>query len=460
MSNNSKSTVKDMTVGNPFKLLIGFSIPLFLGNLFQQFYALVDTLIVGRVLGQDALAAVGCTGSVNFLVVGFCMGLCAGFAIPVSQRFGANDYKQMRRYVANCLWVSIFFAVIITVIVSINSYNILHLMRTPDNIIDMANEYIFIIFVGIPATILYNMLSGLIRALGDSKTPLVFLIISSFLNIFLDIVCMVNLGMGIPGAAIATIVSQGISGLLCLIYIIRKFEILHIKKDEWKYDTGISLSLCEMGIPMGLQFSITALGAVILQSSVNTLGSEVVAASTAANKTSMFFSCGFDAMGTAMATYTGQNVGAKKLDRISRGLRDCMYIGAVYALFSFVVLYFGAVRLTSFFVTDPTPAMIEYSRMILLYNAGTYILLAAVIIIRFAIQGMGFSKFAMIAGVAEMIARMIGGFVLVPLLGVQGAAISNPLAWLFADLFLIPAFFYCKKKLEKMFNNTKGAEYV
>lgn len=455
MSTVKKSTVRDMTVGSPMKLILGFFIPFFMGNLFQQFYVVVDTLIVGRVLGQDALAAVGCTGSVNFLVVGFCMGICSGFAIPVSQRFGAGDYVGMRRFVSNCLWLSIFFAAVITTFVSINTNNILRTMKTPDNIIDMASQYIFIIFLGIPATMLYNTLSGLIRAIGDSKTPLAFLVISSFLNIGLDLVCMVNLGMGVRGAAIATIVSQAIAGILCLIYMIKKFEILRIKKGEWKLDMHLISILCGMGIPMGLQYSITAIGSVILQTSVNTLGSDIVAASTAAGKVLMFFACGFDAMGATMSTFGGQNVGAKKLDRIRKGLGCCLAFGVIYAIVAFVVLYFGAGRLTGFFVSNPTQAMLDNSRIFLMANASAYILLAGVNIFRFLIQGLGFSKFAILAGVAEMIARAIGGMVLVPVFGVYGAAFSSPLAWVLADAFLVPAYFYVMRKLSIVLGENK-----
>ena len=457
MEKVKKSTVRDMTVGNPMKLILGFSIPLFMGNLFQQFYSVVDTLIVGRLLGQDALAAVGCTGSVNFLVVGFCIGICSGFAIPVAQKFGAGDYEGMRRCVANCLWVALFFATIVTVVVTLNTENILRIMKTPDNIVGMAEDYILIIFIGIPAIMLYNTLSGLIRAIGDSRTPLFFLVVSSLLNIVLDLVLMINLNMGVKGAALATVASQAISGVLCLFYMIKKFEILRIRKGEWGFDWHIASILCGMGIPMGLQYSITAIGSVILQTSVNTLGSDVVAAATAAGKVSMLFACGFDAMGATMATYGGQNIGAKKLERISRGLRDCMILGVVYALVALTVLFFWQEKLTGLFVSNPTAAMLENARIILMYSASAYILLAGVNIFRFLIQGMGFSKFAILAGVAEMVARALVGMLLVPIMGVYGAALASPLAWVFADAFLVPAYFSVMKKMRAIFEKSDRA---
>ncbi len=441
------SSAKDLTEGRPLPLILGFSIPVYLGALFQQFYNIVDTLIVGRVLGADALAAVGCTGSVNFLVVGFIIGLSSGFTIPVAHKFGAKDYEGMRRCVANCLWTGIIFGTIVTLCVSLNTMNILRLMKTPENVIDMSYTYILVIFLGIPATMFYNVVSGLLRAVGDSKSPLFFLVISSVLNIGLDLLFMVGLGMGVFGAAFATVLSQAISGILCFIYLIRRMPMLKVQKGEWKFDRKIVFNLCNMGVPMGLQYSITAIGSVILQTSVNTLGSDVVAATTAAMKISMFFACAFDSLGATMTTYGGQNIGAKRLDRVAEGLRDCLIIGFTYAVIAFIILYFWAADLTGLFVTHPTEQMLADSRLYLLCNAAAYILLAMVNIFRFLIQGLGFSRLAILAGVSEMIARTIAGMLLVPAFGLLGAACASPLAWLFADAFLIPAYFYVKKRL-------------
>lgn len=451
---SARTTVRDMTEGSPAKLIISFAIPVFLGNLFQQFYTMVDTIIVGRVLGADALAAVGCTGSVNFLVVGFCIGLCSGFAIPVAQKFGARDYEGMRRCIANCLWTGIFFATVVTLVVSLNAMRILQLMKTPSNVIDMAYDYILVIFIGIPMTMLYNVVSGLIRAVGDSRTPLYFLIASSLINIGLDLFFMVNLGMGVFGAALATILSQAVAGVVCLFYMIWRYPMLRVQKGEWKADRMMIFNLCNMGVPMGLQYSITAIGSVILQSSVNTLGSGVVAAATAAGRVGMFFACGFDALGATMTTYGGQNVGAKRLDRVSAGLKSCLIIGFSYAIMVFIIIYFGAAKLTGLFVTDPTEEMLSVSRLFLLCNSGAYILLAIVNIVRFLIQGMGFSRFAVLAGVAEMVARTLAGIVLVPIFGVTGAALASPLAWVFADAFLIPAYIHVRNKLARLYDSS------
>lgn len=445
---------KDMTKGTPMKLILGFSVPLLFGFLFQQFYSLVDTVIVGRFLGTENLAAVGATGSVNFLIIGFCMGVCSGFAIPVAHKFGARDYEDMRRYVANCIWLSIGFAAVLTVLTTLFARQILVAMKTPGNIIDWSYAYIWVIFLGIPVTFLYNMTSGVIRALGDSRTPVIFLVMSSFLNVGLDLFFIVNLHMGVQGAAWATVISQGVSGVCCLLFIIKKFEILRIRREEWKPDSHRMRMLCGMGVPMGLQYSITAIGSVILQSATNTLGSDAVAAVTASGRINGFLACPFDAMGSTMATYGGQNVGAKKLDRVSEGLRSCIMLGVGYSVIALLVSIFLGRPLAALFLDASETAIMDNVRIFMIFNTSAYVLLGLVNIIRFLIQGMGFPTFAILAGVFEMVARGLVGFFLVPMLGFTGVALGNPLAWVMADLFLIPAYFHVRKTLVVKFGET------
>lgn len=440
---------KDMTQGSPMKLILGFSIPLLFGFLFQQFYNLVDTIIVGRFLGVDDLASVGATGAVNFLIIGFCMGVCNGFSIPISHKFGAGDYVDMRKYVANSVWLGIAFAGVMTVLTTWLCEDLLKLMRTPENIIDGSATYIWIIFLGIPATYLYNIVAGVIRALGDSKTPVMFLIMSSFINIGLDLFFIINLKMGVAGAAWATVIAQAVSGICCLIYMIKKFEILHIRREEWAPDSHMMKVLCGMGVPMGLQYSITAIGSVILQSATNTLGSVAVASVTAASRICGFLGCPFDAMGSTMATYGGQNVGAGKLDRIGQGLKSCVILGAGYSVIALVVSSLFGGSLARLFVEAAETEIVHNVRLFLLLNTAFYFPLALVNIIRFLIQGMGFPKFAILAGVLEMLARAIAGFLLVPLIGFVGSCLGNPIAWIFADAFLIPAYFHVRKQLAK-----------
>ena len=449
-----KNEIKDLTVGSPMKLILSFAIPMLFGFLFQQFYNMVDTIIVGKCLGVSALAAVGSTGSINFMIIGFCTGACSGFAIPVAQKFGAGDYVGMRKFVANAGWLSAVFAAVMTTIVGFLCMDILQWMNTPEDIIQGAYDYIFIIFLGIPVTYLYNILAGIIRSLGDSKTPVYFLLLSSLMNIALDFFTILVLGMGVSGPALATVISQGISAVLCLIYMIRHYPILHMKDEEWKPDGRMLGTLCSMGIPMGLQYSITAIGSVVLQTAVNSLGSMAVAAVSTGSKVSMFFCCPFDALGGTMATYAGQNVGAKKLDRVKEGLKAASLIGIVYSLIAFVILFFGGKYIALLFMDADQTEIIGRVAMFLIGNSMFYIPLTFVNVVRFTIQGMGFSTFAILAGVCEMAARSLVGFCLVPVFGFLPACFESPLAWIFADAFLIPAFFHCMKKLKVLFGET------
>ncbi len=441
---------RDLTEGNPFSLILGFSIPVLFGFLFQQFYNIVDTAIVGKFLGKEALAAVGVTGSVNFLVIGFCMGVCNGFAIPIAQKFGAKDFSLMRKFVMSAAYLSILFAVVLTVLTVVFCRPLLVLMKTPENILDGAASYIGVIFAGIPVIFLYNLTAGIIRSLGDSKTPLYFLILASVLNIVLDVVFITVFAWGVTGAAVATVISQGISGLLCLFYMSRKFEVLRMSKEDKQIHSQLFPVLCGQGVPMGLQYSITAIGSVILQASVNTLGSDAVASVTAGSKLGMFIVSPYDALGTTMSTWGGQNAGAGKYPRLKQGLLVSCAIGFVYSIFAFVVmLLFGNV-LSRIFINANETLVLAQSHQFLVLNAAFYFPLALVNIVRFLIQGMGFSRFAILAGVFEMVARTLVGVVFVPIFGYSAACLASPAAWVFADCFLIPAFFWCYKKLEQI----------
>lgn len=445
------SEVKDLTTGSPLKLILGFAVPMLLGYLFQQFYNMVDTIIVGQCLGVTALAAVGSTGSINFMINGFCMGVCSGFAIPVAQKFGAGDYKGMRKFVATSAWLAVVFSAVMTAAVGILCMDILRWMDTPSDIIDGAYQYIFLIFMGIPVTYLYNLLAGIIRSLGDSKTPVYFLLLSSVLNIGLDLITILVLGMGVGGPAYATVIAQGFSAVLCLIYMLKHYPILKMTAEEKKFDRNMAGVLCAMGIPMGLQYSITAIGSVILQTAVNSLGSLAVAAVSTGSKISMFFCCPFDALGGTMATYAGQNVGAKKLDRVVEGVKTASLIGFAYSLAAFAVLFFAGDRLALLFMDSSETELIRQVHLFLIGNSLFYIPLTLVNVVRFAIQGLGFSTFAILAGVCEMIARALVGMFLVPEFGFLPACFASPLAWIFADLFLVPAFGHCIKKLKILF---------
>ncbi len=437
---------KDMTKGSVLKLIIGFAVPTCLGMLFQQFYSMVDSMIVGRVLGVNQLAGVGSTSSLNFMVVYFCIGICNGFSIPIAQMFGAKREVELRRYVGNSTWLCVIFGALITFLVSVFCRQILLILRTPEEIFEYAYVYILIIFLGLPFTFLYNFLAGIARALGDSKTPLVFLAVSSLLNIGLDFLLMVPVHMGVAGAALATVIAQGISGVICLVYMKKKFPILKMEKDEWKARISYMKKLCGIGIPMGLQYAITAIGSLVVTAVINQVGSAAVAGVTAANKIHALIVCPIESLGQTVAPYTGQNVGAGKIDRVGEGVKKASLCGFVWSAICIPLLIFFGKPMTMLFLDEVNTEVIDYAFRFMMITALGYCLLTLVNILRFAIQGMGHSGLAMTAGVLEMAARSFVGIVLAPLAGFAGICLSNVMAWIFADAFLIPAFCFCKNK--------------
>ena len=447
---------KDMTQGSPLRLILAFAVPLMLGSLFQQFYNLADTIIVGRFVGVEALAAVGSVGGLNYLVLGFVNGIACGFSIPISWTFGAKDYSQMRRYTANTVWLSIVFAVVLTIVTVALTRPILVWTNTPANIIDLADIYVRTIFWGIPFTLLYNVTSALMRALGDSKRPLYFLLMASFLNIGLDLLCIIVFKMGVFGASFATVFSQAVAGFGSLWYIARHYHELRWSKEEGKLSRDHCLKLCNMGIPMGLQCSITAIGSVVLQSAVNGLGSDIVAAQTAGGKAAQFLSVPLESIGTAMTTYASQNLGAHDLKRVNRGVNTALGIGCVYSIASFIILRFADKLLIGLFLDAGEVEIMANAQSFIFWNSVFYIPLAVLIIYRYTIQGLGYSGLAMFAGVAEMVARAMVGFLFVPLWGYFAACIANPVAWFFACFFLIPAYFVVRKKLMNEKENQQG----
>ncbi len=448
-----KERTRDMTVGAPMPILLAFILPLLLGLLFQQFYAMVDTVVVGNFLGMEALAGVGSTGSISFLVLGLCNGICAGFAIPVAQKFGEKDYEGLRDFVGNMIWLGVLLSLVITLATTLGCRWILTAMKTPESTFSYAYDYIFLIFLAIPATMLYNLLSGILRSLGDSRTPLLFLIFSSLLNVALDLVCVVWLQMGVAGAGWATLVSQLISGLLCLVYMAKKFPILHLHRQNLKLRSFCAHRLLLMGLPMGMQYSITAIGSILLQTAVNGLGPVAMAAVAASGKVTCLFACPYDAMGTMAATYAGQNLGAGKLDRVREGVRDCGILGLIYFVIAMAAMYFGGAQMAGLFLDSKDAAsaaeILPLARQMLVINAAFYIPLLGVNLYRFTIQGLGYSNLAVIAGVSEMIARGVVAIGLVPVIGFTAVCYANPAAWVLADLFLVPAYYVCLKRREQ-----------
>ncbi len=441
---------KDLTKGKVMKSIINFSIPILLGNVLQQLYNMADSIIVGRFVGKNAFAAVGSTGSLNFLIIGFVIGLCCGLCIPIAQYFGAGKLSDMRRMIATAIYVSGIIGILLTVATALGVSQLLDLMKTPKDIMQDAHTYIFIIFCGIPAAILYNLPANVSRSLGDSKTPLYFLILSAGINVILDLLFVCGFSMGVEGTAIATVISQALSGILCILYMKKKHDILRFQKEEWKFQLTAVKRSAIIGIPMGLQFSITAIGTVIIQSAVNVLGSDTVAAVNAAMKIQMIIVQPLEALGLTMATYCGQNLGAGKIERISQGVRKALLVSLVCSLFGVILSNLSAMPLSLLFMKQEE--MNDYIRQcireILLYNSFFYVTLGSLLVLRNALQGLGHSILAMGAGLFEMIARSMVAFASISYFGYAAICFSNPTAWVAANLILVPLYIKEMKKIK------------
>ena len=445
----SSNNVNDMTVGSPMRAIFRFAVPLILGYILQQMYLIIDTVIVGRWIGVNALAAIGASTSIMFLIMGFCNGSCAGFAIPVAQAFGAKDFRKMRTYVSNSYRIAITFAVVITLLSCLFCKNILHLVNTPLEVFDDAYIFLMLQFAAIPFTIGYNLLAGQIRALGNSKQPFYFLITASVVNILLDVLLILILGLDVEGAGIATLLSQAFSVCLCIRFIKKKMQILIPQGEERDFDNKKISILLNNGVPMGLQFSITGIGIIMLQSANNALGITCVAAFIAAMRIKYLFTCVFENIGVAMATYCGQNLGAKKMERISQGVRAAIKMMLIFFVFSFIVITPFADDMMTLFVDKGEAEVVTYAAEFMRIACYFYPCLGLLTIFRYSIQGLGYSNLSMMSGVMEMIARCGVSLWLVPAFAWTGVCYGDPVAWVMADMFLLPAFWWLFKHLKK-----------
>ena len=446
---------KDMTQGRPLPLILKFMLPLLLGNLFQQAYNIVDAAIVGRVLGSDALAAVGASSSVQFLVLGFCMGTCCGFAIPIAQRFGAKDYEGVKGYVFHSCILTAALAVLLTVVCAFACTAIMNALSTPEEIFEDAYTYQLIIFLGIPCTLLYNLTANFLRAVGNSKVPFIFLAVSTCINIVLDFFCIVVLGWGVAGAAAATVTAQGMSGILCLIYVIKKIPVLHPAKENRHFNAGYFKDLIVMGIPMGLQYSVTAIGSMVMQSANNSLGTVYVTAFTAASRIKQFALCPIDALSTAAATFCSQNLGARRTDRVKAGLKDGIIAGVLYAAAAGLVLIFAGRGLCLIFVSKDAAGVLDAAARYLRCMGYCYWILGILCVVRQVVQGIGYAGRAVFAGVVEMIARCCVSIFLVPVFGFGAICWSDQSAWLTAAVYIVITCVFCMKKAENKIRNTE-----
>lgn len=438
-----------MTEGNPLKLIFSFALPLLLGNLLQQTYNIIDSAIVGRVLGANALAAVGASSSVQFLVLGFCTGICCGFGIPLAKYFGAGDRDKMRCCIFNSALLTAGAAVIITTVCAVFCTAILHMLSTPDNIFGDAYSYLLIIFLGIPFTLLYNLLACILRAVGDSRTPFIFLGISSVLNIFLDLLFIVVFRMGCAGAAAATVTAQAVSGVLCFIYIKKHFPELALSPQDRQANGKMIWQLITMGVPMGLQYSITAIGSMVMQSANNSLGSVYISGFTAGMRIKQFAMCPFDAIATAVSVFAGQNLGAGKTDRVKAGLVRGIAVAVAYGIVSGLVLILFGRTLSMLFIDSSETAILDASAKYLRCLGCFYWALGFLNVCRMTTQGLGYSGRAVLSGVMEMAARIAVSVFFVGTYGFTAICFADQTAWIAACIYIVPMCIHCVRKAEK-----------
>ena len=437
---------KDMTSGKPIKLIWNFTIPLLIGNLFQQLYNMADTFIVGRTIGVHALASVGSTGSIIFLILGFANGLTAGLAIPLAQRYGAKDYLGVKRSFYVSILISAVVAILLTILSMIFCRQILEIMQTPVEIIDGAYDYLMVIFAGIFSSMAFNLLSNIFRSIGDAKTPLYFLVIACIMNIILDIVFIAGFGMGVEGAGYATVLSQIFSALACILYIWKKIPILRLNSKDFVAESSDVREHVRISFPMAFQSSIIAIGAIIIQITLNQLGATAVAAYTAAQKIDQVAILPMMSFGVTMATFVAQNYGAKKYDRIWRGVRDCIKLSLTFAISVGIILNLFSPIFIRAFVGVGHEEVVELGAIYFITNGTMYSLLSLLFIYRYTLQGVGKTFTPTVAGIMELCMRAFAAVVLSNLYGYTGATMANPLAWLGSLIPLMIAYYLFKNK--------------
>lgn len=447
MQAQDNSAVKDLTVGEPARLILYFTLPLLAGNVFQQLFGFVDTLIVGRFLGVEALAAVGCTGSLMFLMLGFVSGMTSGFSICTGQSFGAKDFDGVRKSAAICIALSFAASIVLTITGVLFCKDLLIAMDTPPEILDGAYSFIVIVYGGVIFFVFLQMLTNLIRALGDSKMPTVIQATTLCINILLEPIAIIGLDLGIPGSAGATLVALTLGNILCVLYIKKRVPYLHVRREDFSFDKEFLIEHMKIGLPMGFQSSIIAIGAVVLQIALNGLGSIAVAAFAAAHRVDGIAIMPMMSFGVAMAAYTAQNFGAKQFKRIVEGVKKCIFMSCSFSILVAVFnIYLGA-EIIELFVGAEAQQVIEYGRLFLIITGISYWALALLFIFRFTLQGLGKSFVPTLAGIVELVMRIAAAIFLVDWLGYLGACLAAPMAWIGGLLPLAIAFFFTARKL-------------
>lgn len=450
-----KGKTRSLTEGKPLTLILAFGLPILIGDLFQQLYNLADAIIVGRLLGTEAFSSVGCTGSITFFILGCVQGMAVGFSVITAQRFGAKRIEDARKSFVATIWLAIMVSVVFTAIFAPLVMPILKLLRTDELLIDNAYNYLFyIMLIGITTSMFFNVFFASMRALGDSRTPLFFLIAACIINIVLDLVFIAVFNMGVAGASLATVISQGLSAIMCFIYMRKKFPVLRIGFKDFVWDTKEILLHAKIGFPMGFQMSIIAIGSISVTFVVNTLGTAAVAAFTSSVKIENIVTAPLKSFGAAMSAFVGQNYGAGKIGQAKEGVKKCLFLNIAIGVTvgALVIIFYEP--LTRFFIGDNSGSInpeeiLEFAKQYIIVTCSNYWILATIFVLRNSIQGLGNSFVPTIAGVGELVMRVAGVFCLSPWIGFLGASIANPMAWLGSFIPLTVSYVHLMRKLTK-----------
>lgn len=442
-----KSASKNLTVGNPLKLLVAYALPSMVGMLFGQLYSMVDAVVAGRFLGSQALAAVGATGSMHFMILNLVTGSCTGFSILISQAFGAGEHEEVRNLTGTIIYLCVFLSLVMGVLSSALTPAILRLLNTPEDIMSRSVSYIRTIFMGFPVIVLTSMCCSMFNALGNTKIPVIINTCCTVVNMVLDVLFILVLKLDVFGTALATVICNGLSGAAALIMLRKKMPILHLEKKHMQFRPQEAKKLLAIGLPYGLQYSITGIGSLLVTAAANGLGTLYVAAMAASSKVYGFLTCVFDALAGAVSTFTAQNIGAKRMDRVKQGVRSGAIIGGIYSVFAFLLVFFFSKQLIGIFISQSEQDVINLGSYYMIRVVAFFIPLMFVNIMRLSIQGMGFTKVAMLSGAMEMVGRAFVALVLVPRFGFDALCFANPTAWILADCFLIPCFFSTLRKV-------------
>lgn len=442
--------VKNMTAGSPIRLILSFTVPLLIGNVFQQFYNIADIIIVGRTIGVHALAAVGASGPLFMALLGLTIGLTSGFSVITGQRFGAGDDDGVRRSVAMSAMLAIGLTVLLTAIASWKMPLLMKLMNISDELYDDSYSYISIITYGIVAMMMYNLLACICRALGDSRTPLYFLMLSSVLNVILALLFITQFGWGVPGSAVALVIAQGASALLCFAYMRHRFPILRLRRSDWIPNREFAWQHLRLGLPMAMQFMIISLGILAIQSVCNTFGPETIAGFVSATRIEQLAMQPMISFGIAMAVYSAQNYGAHKHDRIRQGVRQCSFVSLGFCVLAIAAMLFYGPELISIFTTDHDDMLMEQALLYLHTSVPFYVFLGQIFVYRNALQGMGISSVPLISSIIELVLRGLSAFILAGMWGFFGICCASPICWVAACLFTAGSYFYVQHTMKAM----------